>query len=1081
MAELIKAGEFVGPGEERTALYLEQHLPSTWVVVCNKELISPVGGVREADFIVIGDHSVFMIEEKNWHGPIHGNENGWVLSSGESFNSPLSTVFNLSRRLAGILKQHDARLKNEVVGHFVHPRVIVSPRDAQLFVHDPRVNDCVLHLEGCEEELIRSDRLQPQSGSISRFRASIKERLTGLRDRPKIPRSVGDYTIIEDLPSLGENRCFRGRHPDGSERILKVIPRVVTADVARTEAHENVILREYAALNLLADTKRVPHADPYFSWGDNDYVVIPIWPVPGHSLRADRANAAPDEERIVSVVLDAFRALETLTDHDVIHRQISPNRVHLEHNRSVVFSDFILARIGGQQTISGDDIDIDPEDAYRSPECIVDLALADPRSDVYSLAGSLYYWITGFEITDQAERMAVAMARPDLSDSCHDLLEKLFGACLAVDERDRPLVQDVVQELAHTSRNEEVPSREHATSAELTPGTIVANQYKVIRLLGEGATASTYLAEDLVADALFVLKRIRNPELIGLLARNEFRSLLGLNHRNLPRVYDVRPANDPFHLKLEYIRGSTLSQVAVQRRNDPIFFFSLASQLLSALSYLEASGFIHRDVSPTNILVADEEAGPIKLIDFGLAIGRDGSVSAVGTPLYRAPEIDRQGEWSAKCDQYSAAVVLFELLTGELPYRMVEGNPRKDRLLNPEDTNNPFGDSPIIQVLLKAASPDASARYESTSSFAAAVQESRISGVAPQVTGARLINPFVDSLRSAYRNSRSGNAENRGLDSEFSRSTYVKTNLDTELLPRILSGALQLVVLSGNPGDGKTAFLQAVRDELLNDGARVRRDDAAGWLFAHNDHEFAALYDASESDGDASSDDLLHSVLGPLAGEQAPVVHYTAAIAVNDGRLLEFFERFGEQRYGWIWNDIRSQLFSDDTVKPSAVLVIDLKNRALVKLKYDGTSILDGIVDQFVAPSNWSVCNGCIARHECPIRFNALSLGDHALGDTVRPRLHDTVLAVHLRRERDLRSALAYYVGSIFSKTIRLVEHRSLAGLSMKVEKSFQPGVWNRSRIKLGPLIEQQVWRSCRRRVCRSVWPRDCHWWCTAI
>lgn len=98
MARLIRSGDFVGPGEERAAAHIEQRLPASWVVICNKELVWSGGSVREVDFIVIGDHCVFAIEEKSWSGPIHGDENGWVLRSGESFGSPLRTADSAARR-----------------------------------------------------------------------------------------------------------------------------------------------------------------------------------------------------------------------------------------------------------------------------------------------------------------------------------------------------------------------------------------------------------------------------------------------------------------------------------------------------------------------------------------------------------------------------------------------------------------------------------------------------------------------------------------------------------------------------------------------------------------------------------------------------------------------------------------------------------------------------------------------------------------------------------------------------------------------------------------------------------------------
>ena len=191
------------------------------------------------------------------------------------------------------------------------------------------------------------------------------------------------------------------------------------------------------------------------------------------------------------------------------------------------------------------------------------------------------------------------------------------------------------------------------------------------------------------------------------------------------------------------------------------------------------------------------------------------------------------------------------------------------------------------------------------------------------------LNATVDALRRVNRNSRIGNADNRGLESDFAESTYVDTLLDLSLLPSIVAGRHRLVILSGNPGDGKTAFLQRFKAALLGSGGRTVHDDEAGWRIEHARGSVAALYDASESHEGRSADDLVEGVLAPLAGPAPTDRHYTAAIAINDGRLLDFFERTGEAKYPWLWDRIRPQLF-DEPTPAEGVVVIDLKRRAMV-------------------------------------------------------------------------------------------------------------------------------------------------------
>ena len=211
----------------------------------------------------------------------------------------------------------------------------------------------------------------------------------------------------------------------------------------------------------------------------------------------------------------------------------------------------------------------------------------------------------------------------------------------------------------------------------LSRQTFGGGQYRLIRILGEGATAVTYLVEDTMYGGEFVLKRIKNIAAVQRYAKAEFNALKDLSHPHLPRIYDVRQPQDDFHLKLEYIPGSELTHCMDQFRHRPDRILHLADALLDALGYLEEHGISHRDIAPKNIIVPDEDQGRTCLIDFGLAKFReDMRQSAVGTPLYRDPQVESKG-WTNASDLYSVAVVLYESLTGQLPFVYEDGIPKK--------------------------------------------------------------------------------------------------------------------------------------------------------------------------------------------------------------------------------------------------------------------------------------------------------------------------------------------------------------------------------------------------------------------
>src|SRR5262249_11657038 len=153
------------------------------------------------------------------------------------------------------------------------------------------------------------------------------------------------------------------------------------------------------------------------------------------------------------------------------------------------------------------------------------------------------------------------------------------------------------------------PGDEDLAGAEYPNGTILDDRYRIERRLGAGATATTYLATDRLVDGYVVLKVMRDRGLEARLARAEFRALRELSHPSLPRIFDIAPPDAPFHIKLEYIRGTTLRELRPDFRFKQEACRRVGLQILSALEYLAERSQIHRDVSPANIMVPDEEEG----------------------------------------------------------------------------------------------------------------------------------------------------------------------------------------------------------------------------------------------------------------------------------------------------------------------------------------------------------------------------------------------------------------------------------------------------------------------------------------
>ncbi|MBI1924023.1 hypothetical protein HYR99_07210 [Candidatus Poribacteria bacterium] len=285
-------------------------------------------------------------------------------------------------------------------------------------------------------------------------------------------------------------------------------------------------------------------------------------------------------------------------------------------------------------------------------------------------------------------------------------------------------------------------------------------------------------------------------------------------------------------------------------------------------------------------------------------------------------------------------------------------------------------------------------------------------------------NPFVRDLQAIYRNSRVGNAENRGLDSQFAEETYVPTDMDGTLLPDILAGNYWLVLLTGNPGDGKTAFLEKVGECLGEAGATSEVWDAAnGWHYVLNGHHFIANFDASESSSGRRANEILDDILEHLPGPHSPQadLRRTVLIAINDGRLRDYF--LFNKRYEWLGRQIYWLLEEPDKDVDNRIALVDLKARCLtVPTTEDNwdTSLFEQILNRLLADAFWEPCLSCRARTACPIKFNRDALANSEHGREVRRRLAWLFELTHLRGTRhttirDLRSALSYIIAGVRS------------------------------------------------------------------
>ena len=210
---------------------------------------------------------------------------------------------------------------------------------------------------------------------------------------------------------------------------------------------------------------------------------------------------------------------------------------------------------------------------------------------------------------------------------------------------------------------------------EIAPGTRIDNRYEVVSRLGSGGMADVFLAEDHQLGRKVALKLLhrRFAEDPGFVERfrREAQAAAGLQHPNVVSVYDRGEFDGTYYIAMEYLPGRTLKQLIREEAPlDPVRAIDITVEILKAARFAHRRGVIHRDLKPHNVIIDENDTA--KVTDFGIARAGASDMtetgSIMGTAQYLSPEQAQGHAVSAGSDLYSIGVVLYELLTGRVPF-----------------------------------------------------------------------------------------------------------------------------------------------------------------------------------------------------------------------------------------------------------------------------------------------------------------------------------------------------------------------------------------------------------------------------
>ncbi len=257
-------------------------------------------------------------------------------------------------------------------------------------------------------------------------------------------------------------------------------------------------------------------------------------------------------------------------------------------------------------------------------------------------------------------------------------------------------------------------------------GRLLGNRYEIIEKIGSGGMATVYKAKCHVLNRYVAIKILRDEfttdeEFIKRF-EVEAQSAASITHPNIVSVYDVGVDGNLYYIVMELIKGKTLKEIIIEERGPLPWKWSvnIAIQIASALEIAHKNHIIHRDIKPHNIIITED--GVAKVTDFGIAKAVSNStITAFGTTIgsvhYFSPEHARGGFTDEKSDLYSLGVVMYEMLTGKVPFdadtpvsvalKHMQEEPRPAKEVNP---NIPLA---VNDVIMKALKKDVTLRYQS--------------------------------------------------------------------------------------------------------------------------------------------------------------------------------------------------------------------------------------------------------------------------------------------------------------------------------------------------------------------------------
>ncbi len=1050
MAKIIVPPYFdsvVNAGEKRLLDYLQVNLPDSFYLVPNVELAStnPRNNRTqywEYDLLIVAPHAIYNIENKDWKGRIEGDDNYWYVNDRQRQN-PLKTGRQKTAVLASKLREHEPAWARAWIQNMVtlsYPNTYAPSLWQESAKLTFQLNEQLINYLTYPEQIGKSE------DDIADIYKDIVKYLDGSQSKksPDEKREVESYEIIEILqqePNFTEYLVKpKGVTSSIRKRVKEYSLQVAGLSQPELLKREEAIKNQYKALHKIKAKPFILNVEFKIDEENHQFYEISDF-LDENSLRAEARSKTFTFQEKLGIVRNVMAALKEAHKESIFHRDINPDNIYMSSGYAYLgnfgksyFTDHnqqgytVMATINESNATPYHPLELTVGDASRS-------------SDIYSL-GVLIYWLftgeepfkTPYDLDKMGGKLPTAKLPTSLNKALPKWLDELSLKTILTDDLKRldsieqvdKFIEDALKE-----NDSEVPSKRttRTTTAqstdiyELKVGDKIGD-YVIHQILGKGGYSRVFKVKHQLQGKYYALKLFHESVNANSVI-DEYNALVGLEHHNIVKfVWNGETPNGQFYTLMEFLEGENLSTYSRTDAKLPIYrVYQIAKDILSALVSMQSldKPILHRDIKPQNIIWDNEKR--FVLIDFNVASFVDDNQDFVGTNPYLAPDLIADGykvNWDKSADTFALGITLYELICKEYPW-----TPKKMPVLsidpvNPKEFEPRISDA-FAEFLSQAINPRSAKRFSNAQEMLDALlsigedgilQETKT--VTPTAEAKDEEGSFIKYINSLYSQSKGGNFGTRASEtiSEYDRLTYTPSKLDKKLLPDILDGKYKLLIITGNAGDGKTAFIKRIEhDDSVKD--LNTHEHKNGARFKINGVQFESNYDGSQDEDQRANNEVLESFFEPFSG----LSNYNESkegriIAINEGRLVEFLKTTSKHKT--LHDTIENYFYNEGHHElPPGLMIINLNLRSVAAQDNQEPSLFRSQVKALTQKDLWAKCETCPLANKCFIKYNVDSFNDSASGEEVITRMEWLLRTASLKRElhitmRDLRSFIAF-------------------------------------------------------------------------